>query len=171
MKGKIQGRNEIIIAARPDEVWAILQDSTRLTQWAPMVERTTGARESVGAVRQCQVRLDGRPGRVTERCIIFDPPSRIGWELMEDTFGFSRMLRDFGFDFAVEPIGSDATRVRNATYYNPNGLFGAIMNALAMRRKFRQIRARMLANLKALSEQEGAGKAAAHNPVSATHAE
>ena len=77
-KGKIQGRNEIIIATRPDEIWAILQDSTRLTQWVPMVERTTGARGSVGAVRQCQVRLDGRRGRVTKCCIIFEPPSRSG---------------------------------------------------------------------------------------------
>ncbi len=159
MNGNIQGRNEIVVAVGPEVIWTILQDSTRLTQWAPMVEHTTGAREAVGAVRECRVQLDGRPGRVTERCVVFEPHSRIGWELMEDTFGFSRMLRDFGFDFVLEPVGGNATRVQSTTYYNPNGLFGAVMNILAMRGKFHHIRALMLANLKALSEREGAGEA------------
>lgn len=171
MKGKIQGRNEVIVAADPEQIWAILHDSTRLTQWAPMVQQTTGTRETVGAVRECQIQLDGRPGRVTERCIIVEPPSRIGWELIEDTFGFSRMLRNFGFDFVLEPFSGNATRVRSTTYYNPNGLFGAIMNVLMMRRKFRQIRARMLANLKALSEEDGAGEKAERKPGSVVHAE
>ncbi len=55
--GKVvyQGRSEIEIKARPDQVWAILEDSTRLPDWAPMIKGTTGKIEKVGSLRTCQV--------------------------------------------------------------------------------------------------------------------
>lgn len=81
------------------------------------------------------------------------------------------MLRNFGFDFALEPTGRHATSVTSMIYYDLRGLLGAIVNVLMTRRKFRQIRARMLANLAALSEKEGAGKRGERTPNSVSHAE
>lgn len=119
-----------------------------------MVLKTTGTREAKGTVRECEVRLEGRPCRVCERCVEFEPFTRIGWELVQDTFGFSRLLGEFGFDFVLKPLGGTATRVRNTTYYTPRGLLGHVMSALILRRKFSQISSRMLANLKTISEQQ-----------------
>lgn len=154
MKGRPQGTNEIVIDATPERVWAVLEDATRLPEWAPMVLKTTGTREARGAVRECEVRLEGRAGRVCERCVEFEPFTRIGWELVQDTFGFSRLLREFGFDFALEPLAGTATLVRNTTYYTPRGLLGSLMSALILRRKFGAIRGRMLGNLKVISERQ-----------------
>jgi carbon monoxide dehydrogenase subunit G len=148
-----QGASEIVIHASPEKIWALLEDSTRLAEWAPMVKRTTGRREALGAVRECEVEFDGRPGRVVEKCVECRPFSKIGWLMVEDSFGFSGMLDDLGFDFALEPVGPQETRVINTSYYRPKGLLAKLMGALMMRPKFRKMRERVLANLKRLMEE------------------
>ena len=55
-----QGISEIEIKARPDQVWAVLEDSTQLSAWAPMIKQTTGKIERVGSVRTCQIEWEGR---------------------------------------------------------------------------------------------------------------
>lgn len=166
MKGQPQGSNEIVIEAAAEQVWAVLQDATRLPDWAPMVLKTTGTREAMGAVRECEVNLEGRSGRVCERCVTFEPFTRIGWELVHDTLGFSRLLGEFGFDFVLEPLGQAETRVRNSTYYTPRGVLGSLMSVLVLRRKFAAIRSRMLANLKQISEGRPASVSSASAALS-----
>ena len=64
-----QGSSETEIKARPDQVWAILEDSACLSQWAPMVKSTKGKTERVGSVRSCEVEWEGRKDYVVERCV------------------------------------------------------------------------------------------------------
>ena len=71
----------------------------------------------------------------------------------EDSLGFSRMFSDIGFDFVLVPTESGETRVVNTSYYIPKGLLAKLMSALMMRRKFGQVRRKVLANLKRLSEE------------------
>lgn len=152
MPGPLQGADEILIETPPHRVFAILDDARRLPEWTSVIS-TSGNRETVGAVRECEVDLDGKRGSVVERCIEANPPRRIAWAMEQDTFGFSRLVSDFGFSFTLERAGDGATRVRNETYYRPRGIFSAAMNTLVMRRKFRGVRRRWLANLKRLSEE------------------
>lgn len=151
MRGPLQGADEILIDASPDRIFAILEDGQRLPDWTSVIS-TTGTRETVGAVRECDVDLDGKRGSVVERCVESLPPQRIAWAMERDTFGFSRLVSDFGFSFTLEPAGDGWTRVRNETYYRSKGPFAAAMNALIMRRKFRGVRRRWLGNLKGVSE-------------------
>jgi hypothetical protein len=83
-----QGTSEILIRATPERIWALLEDSTRLSEWATLVKRTTGTLEVLGAVRECDVELDGKPGRVVERCVEYDRLRRIGWLMV----GLTRIL-------------------------------------------------------------------------------
>src|SRR4051812_5642041 len=156
-----QGASEIVIHASPEKIWALLEDSARLAEWAPMVKRTTGRRETLGAIRECEVEFDGRPGRIVEKCVEYRPFSRIGWLMVEDSFGFSKMLDDLGFDFVLEPASAKSTRVVNTSYYRPRGLLAKLMSALLMRPKFRKMRARVLANLKRLAEDPKSARAEA----------
>ena len=136
MPGPLQGADEILIETSPHRIFAILEDARRLPDWTSVIS-TSGTRETVGAVRECEVDLDGKRGNVVERCIESDPPRRIAWAMEEDTFGFSRLVSDFGFSFNLEPAGDGKTRVRNETYYRSRGPLAAAMNTLLMRRKFR----------------------------------
>ncbi len=151
MPGPLQGADEILIDASPHEIFAILEDSQRLPEWTSVLS-STGSREMPGAVRECEVDLDGKRGSVVERCIESNRPRYIGWAMEQDTFGFSRLVSDFGFSFTLKPAGDGKTRVRNETYYKTRHPLAAAMNATVMRRKFRGARRRWLANLKRLSE-------------------
>lgn len=160
MSWVVQGVDEITVEATPEAIWAVLENGDRLTEWAFMVKRTTGGRESLGAVRRCDVEFDGRPGKVAERCAEFVPWERIAWVMTEDSFGFGRMFADMGFSFTLEAIDERRTLVRNDSFYRPLNLMARLMSALVMRRRFRALRRRILGNLKALAERrEGAAAA------------
>ena len=153
MNAPAQGATARVIAASPETVWALLIDSTRLPQWMPVVTSTTGRTEALDMTRICEVELGGKSGRVEERCDVFEPATRIGWTLVADTLGFSRLLSDFHFDFSLEPIPT-GTRVVNTTYYRPKGPFAQAMSLLVLRRKFGQVREGALAALATLAESD-----------------
>jgi uncharacterized protein YndB with AHSA1/START domain len=153
MKARPQGSDELIVHATPQRIWEILEDSQRLADWAPMVLSSTGTRETVGAVRECKVEFSGKRGRVVEGCVEAVPERRIAWMLQEDTFGFNRMLDDFGFSYELEPKTRDETLVRTTSYYEPKTILARTMNVLVMRRKFGQVRRRALQGLKQLAER------------------
>jgi uncharacterized protein YndB with AHSA1/START domain len=156
MKAPVQGSDELVIDASCEEVWAILEDSTRLPEWTT-VTWTTGTREIPGSVRECGVDFEGKTGTVVERCAEYDPGRRIAWNMEQDSLGFSRMLSDFGFSFTLTPAEGGRTLVFNETYYRPATLLARAINSMVMRRKFRSARRRFLGGLKRLAEADREG--------------
>jgi uncharacterized protein YndB with AHSA1/START domain len=148
----VQGRDEIVINTAPDRIWSILQDSQRLPDWMPAVKSTNGHREMIGTERKCEVNFEGRDGHVVERCVVYEEPHRIGWQLLEDSLGFSKMLKHFTFDFVLEPLEPEKTRIVHTSYFEPRNWFARMMIALMIRKKFRSLRQRVLANIKRLAE-------------------
>jgi hypothetical protein len=122
-----------------------------------MVKQTTGGRESLEAVRHCEVEFDGKAGKITERCTEFVPLERIAWVMTEDSFGFGKMFADMGFSFTLQVIDERRTLVQNESFYRPLSLAARLVNWLVMRRKFRTLRRRVLGNLKGLAEQHSRG--------------
>lgn len=155
MKAPAQGHDEILVQAPVEGIWAVLEDSTRLPEWTT-VFRTTGGRETPGSIRECDVDFEGKTGSVVERCVESVPHKRIAWVMDADTFGFSRMLSDFGFSFTLTPRAGNETLVRNETYYRPETLVAKMLNPF-MRRKFRGARRRFLEGLKRVSESDREG--------------
>lgn len=152
----VQGSDAVVVNTSPGRIWRILQNSQMLPEWMPAVKSTDGQRETMGAVRNCEVNFDGREGRVVERCVVYEEPLRIGWLLVEDSLGFSKMLKHFTFDFVLEPLGPEKTRIINTSYFEPRNWFARMMIALMMRKKFRSLRQRLLFNIKRLAETANA---------------
>lgn len=154
MESKLQGTSEIMIAAPPEAVWEILEDSrANLPRLWPKVKSCEiEGKERVGAVRRCSVEFMGKSGHTVERCIENVPNRKLAHSIEEDSFGFSRVLSDFWFVFALEPTEAGGTQVRVESHFEPKGLRGRIMSVLMIKRKFREVRETALANLKRLAE-------------------
>jgi uncharacterized protein YndB with AHSA1/START domain len=143
VKSKLQGTSEIVIAAPPEAVWEILEDSrASLPRLWPMVKSCEiEGKERLGVVRTCRVEFMGKHGHTVERCIESVPNRKLAHSIDEDSFGFSRVLSDFWFAFILEPTEAGATHVRVESHFDPKGLKGRLMSALMIKRKFREVRA------------------------------
>lgn len=151
MTQALQGSNEIIVNAKPEVIWHVLQDSTLLPKWAPMVTHTTGTTERVGSVRTCQVEWQGRRDEVVERCVEATPYRRIGWVMERGMM--MKMFSRVAFGFALEPRGPNTTLLRMDYRYAPKNVLAALMFKVMMRRKLNEMRGTLLANLKSLIER------------------
>lgn len=154
MKPAVEGLSEIMIQAGPDRVYAILEDSTLLPRWAPMVKHTTGKTERVGTVRTCHVEWEGKKDEVSERCIEAIPNKKIAW-IMEKGM-MTRMFSKISFWFVLEPQGSTTTLLQMGFFYEPKHILARLMYALMMKRKLKQLRQSLLENLKNLAEAQNA---------------
>jgi uncharacterized protein YndB with AHSA1/START domain len=69
--------------ASPQEVWRLLTDTSTWPSWtfpdeAVLEQEGSSEREGVGAIRRFRTR-----GRITrERVVVFEPPTRFGYELL-----------------------------------------------------------------------------------------
>lgn len=151
-----QGRTELVIEASPPRIWSILEDSSRLPEWVPLVREVTRheAREGPGTVRHCNVQFGTKRGYMVERCIEAVPERRLVHAVDDDSLGFNRMFADYTFALELEPEGAERTRVACEAFYEPRGLVGKVMNALLMRRKFAGARDQILSGLKRAAESQ-----------------
>lgn len=145
-----QGSSEVIVNTGPERIWAILEDSTLLPRWAPMVKGTTGRTERVGSVRTCQVEWEGRQDQIVERCVEAIPNKKIAWVMEQGMM--TRMFSTISFWFVLEPRDGNATSLQLAFLYQPRNLLARLMYSLMMRRKLAQLRQTLLENIKRLAE-------------------
>lgn len=150
MKRVVQGSNDIVVNARPEPIWQVLEDSTLLPKWAPMVKHTTGTTQKAGSVRTCQVEWQGRKDEVFERCVEATPMKRIGWVMERGMM--MKMFSKVSFGFVLEPQGANATRLRMEYRYEPKNLLAGLMFNVMMSRKMYAMREMLLGNLKAFVE-------------------
>jgi uncharacterized protein YndB with AHSA1/START domain len=156
MNGKHQMQRSLEADAPREVVWAILEDSASLPQWAPAVEQVTSrvaGPEELGSVRECRVDFAGRTGTIVERCVDLVPNSRIGYLVDDDSLGFSKMFADYGFTITLTDAASRRTRVVMDTYYTPRNVLTKAMNVLVMRRKFRKTVDAILQRLGRLADE------------------
>ena len=145
-----QGMSEIEVKARPEQIWAILEDSTQLSAWAPMIKQTTGKIERFGSVRTCQIEWEGRKDEVTERCIEATPNKKIAWEMEQGMM--TRMFSKIQFGFTLEPKNGNITLLRLEFLYEPRNIMARFMYVLKMRRKLEGVRQSLLGNLRGFIE-------------------
>ena len=70
----------------------------------------------------------------------------------DDSWGLSKLVSDFVTEISVEPSGEAMTRVVLRGFYTPTGWWGAILNALVIRRNMRNRAADTLRGAKQLLE-------------------
>jgi uncharacterized protein YndB with AHSA1/START domain len=147
---KLQGHSEQTIDAPPSRIWAVLEDSSVLARWVPVVERVAehDEREQPGSVRRCEVEMGGKRGVMVERCIESIPEKRLRHAVDDDTLGFTKLFRDYTFTLELTPRSEHSTLVTIETFYEPRGVLARLMNALMMRRRFTGVREDILRGLK-----------------------
>jgi len=151
---RLQARNEAVIDAPIDRIWAVITDIQLLPRIAPGVISAAGSMNELHATRTCTVDNKGRKGTITEKLVEYVPERKTVWALQSDTMGMSRMLRDTRFCFTLERISDTQTKVTNETWYEPSSLIARIMNGLMMKRMMAGAQARILQNIRTLTENQ-----------------
>jgi len=147
---KLQARNEAIIDAPPQHIWALITDIDMLTKINPGVVSATGAMDRLNATRTCQISNRGKIGNTTEQMIEFEPERKTVWTIVSDDMGMGKMLKDARFCFYLQPAGDNRTKVVNETWYEPGNLLARIMSPLVIRKMISKTQAQILANLQSL---------------------
>ena len=150
---KLQARNEAIINAPISNVWAIITDINILHKVNPGVIKATGRMDKQGETRTCEMDNKGRKGIMTEKLIELVPEKKTVWSIENDTMGMKKMLSGTRFCFYLEKLGDNKTKIINESYYQPVTLMAKIMNGLMMKKMMGKIQAKILSNIKALSEK------------------
>lgn len=154
----VQGRDEIVIDALPEDVWPLIADSRLLPKWGPPVVSVEVAGppdrpEGVGSRRRVDAKFGRRIGYYVERRIQHVPERRMAFLIEEETFGLFRFLERVGALMEIEPAGPNQTRVTWSFFHQSRGLLGAVMNRAVILRQQRANRLRALASLKAFAEE------------------
>ena len=162
MVGKKQLSRQTTIGAPSDFVYRLFMDNAELHNWAPPVDRVVkevgGDETGLGRTRTCDVTMQGKRGTMVEDCVEAVADTRASFHVVEDSFGFRRMFRDYGFTVHFAEIAT-RTQVRIETFYTPANFVWATINTLFMRRKFREIADELLEGLRTLAEQRYAAAA------------
>jgi uncharacterized protein YndB with AHSA1/START domain len=149
----LQARNEKIINAPINSIWALITDIHSLQKVNPWVEKASGRMDKQGETRTCEFNNKGRKGTMTERLIEMVPEQKTVWTIETDTMGMSKMLKDTRFCFYLEKLGDNRTKVINESHYQPATLMAKIMNGLMMKKQMRNIQEQILTNIKSLTEK------------------
>jgi uncharacterized protein YndB with AHSA1/START domain len=148
------------IGAPADVVYRLFMDNRALPDWAPVVDavlaETGGDESGVGGTRTCAVTMNGRSGTMVERCVEAVPNERATFAVIDDSFGFNRMLRDYSFTARFTRASDAETQVRIETFYTPANPIAALLNRMIVRRRFRTVVDSLLAGLAAAAERRHA---------------
>jgi uncharacterized protein YndB with AHSA1/START domain len=159
MRGRFQWRTSIVIAASRNQVWSVVDDITLIPRYHPEVRKVdllSGHRtREIGARYRCTI-PKGRKGSCVEEVVDLVPGERMTTAFSEDTWGISRMLRDFVVEAVLTPRGSHECSLVLEAYYQPVGLQSKFLNALFLRSMMKRRALRTLQGIKRLVESSHA---------------
>ena len=157
MRGTKQLERDTTVSAPVGVVYRLFMDNAELANWAPVVDAVThehgGDDTGLGATRTCAVTMNGKKGTMVERCVEAVPETRASFLVVDDSFGFNKMLTNYGFTAHFTPTTGERTTVRIETFYTPATPIATVLNRLVMRRKFRGVVDELLDGLRTLAEQ------------------
>ena len=150
---KLQVKNETVINAPINSIWAIITDINLLSKVNPGVVKATGRMDKEGETRTVEININGKNGTFSEKLIELVLEKKTVWTIENDTMSMSKMLKDNHFVCNLEKLEDNKTKVTNETYYQPANFIAKIMNALMIKGTFRKMQEQMLTNIKNLAEK------------------
>ncbi|MTI31388.1 SRPBCC family protein [Xanthovirga aplysinae] len=148
------GSWKITIHSSLQGVWKILNDSSNMAIWGrSFVKHTTAGKEYLGAVRNCELQMGNKIGKVKEETIIYKPTSEIFWKMKEDNLGMKNIMNEFVFGFTTKSIDCQITEVQFEQYYRPSNIFKRLLVKLMMKPKMGKTNKVLLQDLKRLIEK------------------
>ncbi len=140
-------------------VWDAIEDLTLIPQFHPIVrsvEYVSGqTRRAPGVAYKCVVPEGRRKGWCVERVVEHIPNRKTSVAFGEDSWGLSRMFRDFLAETTVEPEEANTTLLQLQVFYQPTGLRARVLNLLVMRWIMRKRAMLTLQGFKRLIEERG----------------
>lgn len=133
MKPPFRSKQEIVINAPLQDVWAFSMDLTKIPTFHPRVAKVDllsgKAHREPGASYQCH--LVGGKHRCIEKDIEIVPMEKIVTVLPEDTFGVSKILSDYVVETTFQRMSDSSTRVEISHYYSTKTLKAKLLNLIA----------------------------------------
>src|SRR5215469_954752 len=133
MRPPFRSKQEVIINAPLETVWAFNMDLTRIPTFHPRVvkvELLSGkALREPGVSYQCH--LAGGKHTCVEKDIEIVPMQKLVTVLPEDTFGISEILSDYVVETTFHRISDSSTRVDISHYYSTKTLKAKLLNLVA----------------------------------------
>lgn len=128
-----RSKQEIVINAPLEEVWAFSMDLTKIPTFHPRVVKVDllsgKAQREPGVAYQCH--LAGGKHTWIEKDIEIVPMEKIVTVLPQDTLGISKILSDYVVETAFHRIGESSTRVEISHYYSTETLRAKLLNLIA----------------------------------------
>jgi len=150
---KLQVRNEAVINAPINNIWAVITDINLLTKLNPGAVKATGRMDKQGETRTVEININDRKGTFTEKLIELIPEKKTVWTIENDTMGMGKMLKDTRFVTDLEKLDDNKTKVTSETYYQAVNIIGRIMGALMVKPMFGKMQEQILTNIKILTEK------------------
>jgi hypothetical protein len=157
MRESFQWRISLRIKASRERLWAIVDDISLIPKYhaeVGKVDLLSGQNtRAMGVKYQCTI-LEGRKGSCVEEVVDYVPGERFTTAFPEDTWGISKMLRDFVVESILVPQGDLETDAVLEAYYEPIGWKMRVLNVLLLRRLMARRALRTLEGVKRLAEAE-----------------
>jgi Polyketide cyclase / dehydrase and lipid transport len=155
MSRRLQWRISLRVHASRERLWAIADDISLIPRYHPEVSKVDllsgrGTR-AIGVKYRCTI-TKGRKGSCVEEVVDYVPGERMTTAFPEDTWGLSKMFRDFVVETILVPQGADETELVLEAYYEPIGWKTRLLNALFLRRLMARRALRTLEGVKRLAE-------------------
>ena len=148
MRPPFLSKQEVIINAPLETVWAFSMDITKIPEFHPRVVKVDllsgRALREPGVSYQCH--LSGGKHTCVEKDIEILPMQKIVTVLPEDTFGISEILPDYVVETTFHRVGQSSTKVEISHYYSTPTLKAKLLNLIAKRRIARDTQATLNAS-------------------------
>jgi len=143
LRPPFRSRQEVIINAPLEAVWAFNMDLRKIPEFHPRVFKVDlisgKAFREAGASYQCH--LTGGKHSCIEKDVEIIPMEKLVTLLPEDTFGISKIFRDYMVETNLHKIGDLSTKVAISHYYSTSSLKAKLLNLIAKRKIARESQA------------------------------
>jgi len=157
MRPPFRSKQEVIINAPLETVWAFNMDITKIPSFHPRVvevELLSGkALRGPGVSYRCH--LSGGKHMCVEKDIEIVPMQKLVTVLPEDTFRISKILPDYVVETTLQPVGPSSTKIEISHYYSTPTLKAKLLNLIAKRKIARET-LDTLNGMRAAIEERGA---------------
>jgi uncharacterized protein YndB with AHSA1/START domain len=159
MRPPFRSRQEVIINAPLEAVWAFSMDLTKIPEFHPRVFKVDliDGRTFRGAGVSYQCHLSGGKHTCIEKDIEIVPLEKIVTVLPQDTFGISKILSDYTVETTFQKLGDSSTKVEISHYYSTSTLKAKLINLLAKGKMARETHATLLAAKAAIEATRHSG--------------
>ena len=141
MRPPFRSKQEVLIDAPIEAVWAFGMDLTKIPEFHPRVSKVDlidgRTFREAGVSYQCH--LSGGKHTCIEKDIEIVPLEKIVTVLPHDTFGISKILSDYMVETTFQKLGDSSTKVEISHYYSTTTLKAKLLNLVAKARSLARL--------------------------------